>query len=216
MVAEAEKLEAELVAIAEEIDRVTASGNMERLLGKKLVTSIPKLRQAYRNQAQLLILGEPMGIDLEMRLRVSDHKIQNACLAYAATPAGTKVRNALATKLQKDQPKRLEHYQKIVQLASEKKFQEAEIFSITIGDELTTELWFLPLTVRTPFLNLYSQVASTVEGPMRNLRSATANSEINQVIARIKPDPAALDTWGRDIVGQIRSTDTAACKDRGL
>lgn len=214
LVAEAEKIEAELTALAEEIDRVTVSGNMERLPGKKLATSIPKLRQAYRNQAQLQILGEPLGIDLEMRLRVSDHKIQNACLAYAATPAGTKVRNALAIKLQKDQPKRLEQYQKIIQLASEKKFQEAESLLNTIGDELTTELWFLPLTVRTPFLNPYSQAASTVEGPMRNLRSAAANSEMNQVIARIKPDPAALDTWGRDIVGQIRSSGTAAWNDR--
>lgn len=214
LVAETEKIDAELAALAEEIDRATASGNADRLPGKKLATSIPRLRQAYRNQTRLLILGEPLGTDLEMRLRLSDHKIQNACLAYAATPAGMKVRNALATKLQKDQPKRLEQYEKILQLAAAGKFAEAEGLLDPIGDELTTQLWFLPLTVRPPFLGPYSEAAAAVEGPMRKMRSAAAIAEINQVIARIKPDPAALDGWGRDVVGQLRAGGTAAWNDR--
>lgn len=214
LTAETVKIEAELAGLAEEIDRTLASGNLDRLPAKKMANSIPKTRQALRNQKRLLILGEPLSIDLEMRFTLWNRKIHDACLAYASTPAGTKVRNVMATNVQKNQPKRLELYEKIMQLVASEKFEEAERALIPIEDELSTELWFLPLTVRLPFFGPYSQAASAVEGPMRKLRADAAITEINQVITRIKPDPAALDSWARDVAGQLSSGGTAAWNDR--
>lgn len=88
-----------------------------------------------------------------------------------------KVRNAMAAKLQKKQPKRVAQFKKISKLAQEGKFQEAENILIPIE----------------------------IEGPMRKMRAGAANQEIDQVIARIKPDPAAMDVWERARIG--RSTN---------
>jgi hypothetical protein len=214
LVAQAEKVAAESADLVNEIDRLVERGNMERFPGKKVANIISKLRQAFRNQEQLLILGEPLGVDLEMRLTSSNKKLHDYCLAYISTPAGLRVRNGMAAKLLKEQPKRLEQFEKIMKLVEEGKAQDAENLLIPVGDELFTEVWFVPLEVRIPFQAPYYQANSAVEAPMRKLRAAAANLEINQVIARIKPDPTAMDAWGRDVAGQLRANGTAAWSER--
>jgi len=208
---ETEGIVSELTRLGEEIDRVMADAGPGRLPAKKLAGAIPKVLKARRNQAQLLILGEPVGVDLSLRLQPAADKLANACLAYGNSQP--RVRSAMMQQLQKQQPKRSQQYEKVIGLAKNLQWAEAEKLLIPIGDQLSAEMWFIPLTDREPFYFPYAAANSAVESPMRQIRVADAQQRIEALIAEVSPDATALATWIETVAGQLSSGGVAAWDD---
>jgi len=211
---QAEDLLADLLQVVEEIDRANAVGRIDRLPGKKLAGAIPKVLQAYRCQRLLLTLGEPLGTDLAMRIRVPDEKIQNACLAWGGTPDGMRVRAAIIAQLRKQLPKQLEQYEKINQMFQSGQHAEAEKKLIPIGDELFVQLWFLPLTEREPYYSHFIRIYTPVDNAMKIVRTRDAISGCLDRIEQIKPNLTMLEQWGHQVADQLRSGGQAAWNDQ--
>jgi hypothetical protein len=211
LAAETEVIVSELTRLSEEIDRVMADAGPGRLPAKKLAAAIPKVLRARRNQAQLLVLGEPIGVDLSLRLQPAADKLANACLAYGNSQP--RVRSAMTQQMQKRQPDRLKQYEKVVGLAKNQQWAEAEKLLLPIGDQLSAEMWFIPLTDREPFYFPYAAANSAVESPMRQIRLAEAQQQIESLIAEISPDTAALTAWVESVAGQLSSGGVAAWDD---
>lgn len=211
LAAETEAIVSELTRLGEEIDRVMADAGPGRLPAKKLAGAIPKVLKARRNQSQLLVLGEPIGVDLSLRLQPAADKLANACLAYGNSQP--RVRSAMTQQMQKRQSERLKQYEKVVGLAKNLQWAEAEQLLIPIGDQLSAEMWFIPLTDREPFYFPYAAASSAVESPMRQIRVAEAQKQVEALIAEISPDAAALATWVETVAGQLSSGGVAAWDD---
>jgi hypothetical protein len=211
LAAETDEIVSELTRLGEEIDRVMADAGPGRLPAKKLAGAIPKVLRARRNQAQLLVMGEPIGVDLSLRLQPAADKLANACLAYGNSQP--RVRSAMTQQMQKRQPERLKQYEKVVGLAKNQQWAEAEKLLLPIGDQLSAEMWFIPLTDREPFYLPYAAANSAVEAPMRQIRVAEAQQRVEALIAEISPDAAALTAWVEKVTGQLSSGGVAAWDD---
>jgi hypothetical protein len=205
--ARATQLYTEAIKAIETFREAEKNGRLARVSGKQIGEARAKLGVIHRLGKRLQILGEPCGVDFE--LRAEELMALEMFAAWPQFPSSANYLNSARTKLSRQEQARVKAAKKLQQMIAKDQWQAAEDELYRILDFMEVDMCFLNGEARARYLLPFAKVRHAIDTTLYAKRVATAKEYFTRSRAEQTPDFDAQLAAMSEAVKSVETTGQA-------
>ena len=142
------------------------------------------LWQAKRDVEDLVLMGEPAGIDLRSKISLLRQKIGSFALTSASSsPRAVKYVRSIVDKLKKETPKRTRDLAKLADNIQKGQLDVADATAKRMGTDLYSRVAYLSPTARKPYISKFKELLGRLDDALASKRRKAYQQQAREKLA---------------------------------